>query len=67
MEKGSGERNQQDFIRVLALEGCSLVDAKRGLEILKGWGAEQRYVDDYLAAARERWPEANVFEEGRKP
>lgn len=58
---GSGEKNQQDVIRTLALEGCGLEDAVKGLGLLKEWKAKEQYQDDYLAAARERWPEASVF------
>lgn len=57
----SGEKNQQDVIRTLALERCSLEDAVKGLELLKEWNATDRYLDDYLAAAHDRWPEASAF------
>ncbi|KAK4697834.1 N-alpha-acetyltransferase 15/16, NatA auxiliary subunit, partial [Lecanoromycetidae sp. Uapishka_2] len=57
------EKNQQDVIRMLALEGSTLEDAVQGLEMLKGWKAKEQYVNDYIAAAHERWPEASAFEE----
>lgn len=65
LEPSSSEKNQQDLIRTLALEGCRLEDAVRGLDLLKEWNAKGQYVDDLTAAAHERWPEASVFE--RKP
>lgn len=61
LDQSSSERNQQNLIRTLALEGCSLIDAVRGLELLKEWKVEPRYRDDYIAAAHERWPEASAF------
>ena len=61
LDPGSSEKNQQDVIRTLALEGSSLDDAVRGLELLKEWKAKDQYRNDFLAAARERWPEASVF------
>ena len=61
LDPSSSEKNQQDVIRTLALEGSSLEDAARGLELLKEWKAKDQYRDDYLAAAHERWPEASAF------
>ena len=61
LDPSSIEKNQQDVIRTLALEGSSLQDASRGLDILKEWDAKGRYRDDYITAAHERWPEAIVF------
>ena len=43
------EKNQQDVIRTLALEGSSLEDAVRGLELLEEWKADPKYKNDYLA------------------
>lgn len=62
LDPSSLEKNQQDVIRTLALEGCSVQDANDGLEYLKDSKAKTQYVDDYTAAARERWPEASAFE-----
>lgn len=62
LDPNTREKNQQDVIRTLALEGCRLEDAVAGLDFLKGEKAKARYVDDYVAAARERWPEATAFE-----
>ncbi len=61
LDPSSSEKNQQDVIRTLALEGSSLEDAVRGLELLKEWKAKDQYQEDYLAAAHERWPEASAF------
>lgn len=61
LDPSTSEKNQQDVIRTLALEGSSLEDAVRGLELLKEWKAKDQYQDDYLAAAHERWPEASAF------
>lgn len=63
LDPSSLEKNLQDVIRTLALERCSLQDAVSGLEDLKGAKAKKQYVDDYVAAARERWPEATAFEQ----
>lgn len=62
LDPDSREKNQQDVIRTLALEGCGLEDAVAGLEWLRGEKAKREYVDDYVAAARERWPDATAFE-----
>ena len=62
LDPSSSEKNQQDIIRTLALEGSSLEDAVRGSELLKEWQAKDQYRDDYLAAAHERWPEASAFQ-----
>ena len=62
LDLDSGEQNQQDVIRTLALEGIDLEDAVEGLELLKEWKAKDQYQDDYLAAARQRWPEASAFQ-----
>ena len=48
-------------MRTLALEGSSLHDAIRGLELLKKWKAQDQYEEDYVTAAQERWPEATAF------
>lgn len=61
LDPSSSENNQQDVIRTLALEGSSLEDAVRGLQLLKEWKAKDQYRDDYVAAAHERWPEASAF------
>lgn len=61
LDPSGSEKNQQDITRTLALEGSSLEDAVRGLELLKEWNAKDQYQDDYLAAAHERWPEASAF------
>jgi peptide alpha-N-acetyltransferase len=63
IDPSSRENNQQDVIRTLALDGNSLEDAVRGLDLLEEWKAEPRYKDDYLVAAHERWPEASAFEQ----
>lgn len=61
LDPSSSEKNQQDVIRTLALDGSILDDAVRGLGMLKGWKAKDRYLTDYVAAAHERWPEASAF------
>ena len=61
LDPSTSEKVQQDLIRTLALENCSLKDAVRGLEILEEWKPEPKYKDDYIAAAHERWPEASAF------
>lgn len=62
LDPSSLEKNQQDVIRTLALEACSLGDAVAGLEQSKKSKPKMQYVNDYVAAARERWPEASAFE-----
>ena len=57
------EKNQQDLIRTLALEGCDLEDALNGLELMRGWGPNSGYSKDYICAAHARWPEASAFEQ----
>lgn len=58
----SKEKNLQDLIRTLALEGCGLEDAVTGMELMETWKAEKKYRDDYIAAAHARWPEASAFQ-----
>ncbi|KAG8533288.1 uncharacterized protein KY384_002071 [Bacidia gigantensis] len=55
------EKCSQDMIRTLALETSTLEDATRGLDILRGWKADQKYIDDYIAAANARYPQASAF------
>jgi len=62
LDPSSLEQNQQDVIRTLALEGCSLEIAVAGLEQLTESKPKAQYVNDYVAAARERWPQASAFE-----
>lgn len=62
LEPKTHEDNHKDILRTLALDSVSLKDAIRGLKLLNAWKAEQRIRDDYIAAARERWPEACAFE-----
>ncbi|KAL9130976.1 MAG: hypothetical protein Q9217_000965 [Psora testacea] len=66
LDTTSKEKHSQDMIRTLALEDSSLEDATRGLESLKRWKAQQRYIDDYIAAAHARYPEATAFQEMKK-
>ena len=54
------------MIRTLALKG-NLEDARRGLDVLRGWKAEKKYIDDYLAAAHVRYPNATAFIENKAP
>ena len=61
LDSSSSEKNQQDVIRTLALDGSSLEDAVRGLATLKKWKAKDQYTTDYVAAAHERWPDADAF------
>lgn len=62
LDPSSSEKNQQDVIRTLALDGSSLEDAVRGSDLLKQWKAKDQYLNDYVTAAHERWPEADAFE-----
>lgn len=62
LDPTSSEKTQQDMIRTLALDNTNLADASRGLELLEEWEAEAKYRDDYVAAAHERFPEANIFQ-----
>ncbi|KAL8936969.1 MAG: hypothetical protein Q9211_003925 [Gyalolechia sp. 1 TL-2023] len=61
LDPKTSDENQKDVIRTLALPSVSLADAVQGLELLKSWGAQSRYQEDYIAAAHERWPEATAF------
>ena len=55
-----------DLIRILALDSSDLKDATEGLQVLKDLKPEQKHLDLYLAAAKERYPEAKVFGAGEK-
>ena len=61
LDPASTEKNQQDLIRTLVLEQCTLEDSVQGLDLLKAWNAKEQYVNDYTAAAQHRWPEATAF------
>ncbi|KAL9001417.1 MAG: hypothetical protein Q9188_005460 [Gyalolechia gomerana] len=61
LDPKTSDDNQKDVIRTLALPLASFADAVQGLELLKNWGAQSRYLEDYIAAAHERWPEATAF------
>ena len=61
LDPSSSDKHQQDVIRTLALENCSLDDAVSGMRILEDWMADSKYKHDYVAAAHERWPEATAF------
>ncbi len=61
LDPKTADENQKDVIRTLALPSVSLEDAVRGSDLLKEWRAESRYLDDFIAAAHERWPEATTF------
>ena len=66
LDPASKENCSQGMIRTLALKG-NLEDARRGLEVLRGWKAEKKYIDDYLAAAHVRYPNATAFIENKAP
>ena len=59
----SKEENCKDVIRTLAIDGSNLDDAYRGLDLLTQWKAEERFRNDYIDAARARWPECSRFSE----
>ena len=61
IDPSTKEKSSQDIIRTLALEQSNLPDAKKGLETLRELNAETKYIDDFLAAAHARYPEANAF------
>lgn len=61
LDPKTSDDNLKDVIRTLALPLASFADAVQGLELLKNWGAQPRYLEDYIAAAHERWPEATAF------
>lgn len=61
LDPKTSDENQKDVIRTLALPSVSLADAVQGLELLKTWGAQSQFREDYVAAAHERWPEAMAF------
>ena len=60
LDPTSTKKCSQDMIRTLALEG-NLEHATNGLNTMREWRSEQRYIDDYIAAAHARYPEASVF------
>ena len=64
LDPASKEKCSQDMIKTLALKG-NLKDATRGLDLLREWKVEKRYIDDYLAAAHVRYPNATAFIEKR--
>ena len=61
LDPKSAEENQKDLMRILALNDVSLEDAICGLDQLKEWKAQQRFQDDYVAAAQQRWSESSAF------
>ena len=61
LDPSTKEKSSQDVIRTLALDQSNLVDARRGLDILREWKADTKFMEDYLTAAQARYPEANAF------
>lgn len=61
LDPSTKEKSSQDVIRTLALDQSNLVDARRGLDILREWKADSKLIEDYLTAARARYPDANAF------
>ena len=57
------DENCKDAIRTLALDGSTIEDAARGLNLLTEWKADKKYRNDYIDAARARWPECSMFSE----
>lgn len=51
----------KDLVRTLALESSDLKDATQGLQVLREWKADEKYIKLYLDAARERYPDAGAF------
>ncbi len=62
----SKTENCKDMIRTLAIDGSSLDDAHKGLDLLTEWKADERFRNDYIEAARARWPECSRFAEKKK-
>ncbi len=56
------ERDRKDLLATLELESITLPDAVAGLDLLRACTTEPDAVDEYLAAARTRWPEATAFQ-----
>lgn len=56
------EQNQKDLQETLGFESARLEDAVAGLELLKEWNCPRAARDAYLERARQRWPEATVFQ-----
>ena len=56
------EQNQRDVHQMLDLESASLENAIAGLELLIEWNSPPIAQQAYLERARERWPEATVFQ-----
>lgn len=56
-------KSVNDLQTALGLPSVSLQDASEGLHLLRGMGAAQDAQKAYLEAARQRWPEATLFQE----
>ena len=61
LDPGSKTKCSEDMIRTLALENSNLKEATKGLEALKDFRTDQKYIDDYINAANVRYPQASVF------
>ena len=59
---GDCKPSTQDMIDSLHLDAISLADAQLGLRILEDWKAPSESIDMYRSSAREKWPEASVFQ-----
>lgn len=53
----------KDLLETLKLDGVTIRDAEEGLRVLEEIGAGKEAREGYVAAARDRWPEATVFGE----
>ena len=55
LDPNTKSANEKGVIEVLELEGCTVEHAKRGLEMLEGWGSAEDVREEYRGKAGGRW------------
>jgi hypothetical protein len=61
LDKSTKSANEKDLVKTLQLQNVDMLEAVEGLELLKEWKSEGSVKEQYMSAARKRWPHATVF------
>lgn len=60
-------QNKKELVATIDLEQVALEEARQGLNVLRMWGEDQHEegspIEDYKRKAKDRWPQATVFEQ----
>jgi hypothetical protein len=61
LDKSSKSANEKDLIATLSLSKIDMPEAVEGLDLLKEWKSDGSVREQYITAAKKRWPEATLF------